>query len=296
LGQHAGRRLRTGRSALRLGFRQIDGFREDWAKEIVDRRMDGYHSAEEVWRRSGVPKAGLKTLANADAFRSTGLDRRNALWAVRRLPDDVPLPLFEAARSRELADEPHVDLPDMALAEHVVADYQTTRLSLKAHPMALLRDVFRAERVLSSQDMATKPDGAWVQVAGVVLIRQRPGKGNAIFITLEDEVGIVNVVLWARQFERFRRVVMGAKLMVARGRIQKSKEGVIHLMATSLHDRTQDLDTLSDSHQTRLGLSRADEVIRPQIARGDSAKGSLPASRHSHPRNVRIIPKSRDFH
>jgi error-prone DNA polymerase len=178
----------------------------------------------------------------------------------------------------------------------VVADYQTIRLSLKAHPMALLRPQFDAEKLLTCQQVENAPDGQWVKTAGVVLIRQRPGKGNAIFITLEDETGIVNVVLWASRFERFRRVVMGAKLMVASGRIQKSKEGVIHLMATSLHDRTQDLDMLSDSHQTRLGLSRADEVIRPQIARGDSAKGSLPPSRHSHPRNVRIIPKSRDFH
>jgi error-prone DNA polymerase len=118
-----------------------------------------------------------------------------------------------------------------------------------------------------------------------VLIRQRPGKGNAIFITLEDEVGIVNVVLWASRFERFRRVVMGAKLMVASGRIQKSKEGVIHLMATSLHDRTATLQNLSELDNPPFTPSRADEVIRPQPPRG-----------YNHPRNARIIPKSRDFH
>ncbi|MEO1198285.1 MAG: error-prone DNA polymerase [Pseudomonadota bacterium] len=289
-----------GALALRLGFRQVDGFQEAWAGQLVANRSAGYDSAETLWRRARVPHRGLKLLADADAFRSINLDRRAALWAVRRLPDDIPLPLFEAADRRELGDEPEVLLPDMTLAEHVVADYQTIRLSLKSHPMALLRPVFDRQKVASSADIASLSDGAFARMAGVVLIRQRPGKGNAIFITLEDETGIVNVVIWARLFERFRRAIMGAKLALVCGRVQKSVEGVIHLMVTSIHDHSHELDRLSESHNAPLTPSRADEVIRPQIARGDSAKGSLiPSripSRAGHPRDVRIIPKSRDFH
>ena len=154
---------------------------------------------------------------------------------------------------------------------------------------------------MTCQEVADTRDGYWVKTAGVVLIRQRPGKGNAIFITLEDETGIVNVVVWARRFERFRREVMGSKLMLVMGHVQKSKEGVIHLMATSLYDRTDDLATLSTLHTQPHSLARADEVIRPVLSRADSVKGGLVKDakvpgRHRHPRDVRIIPKSRDFH
>lgn len=287
--------------ALRLGLRQVDGFHEDWAIQLVDARTQPYEDVEDLWRRARLPHRALKLLSDADAFRSTGMDRRKALWAVRRLPDDIPLPLFEAAGRHELSAEPDANLPSMALAEHVVADYQTIRLSLKAHPMALLRPAFTAEKVLTCQEVADTRDGYWVKTAGVVLIRQRPGKGNAIFITLEDETGIVNVVVWARRFERFRREVMGSKLMLVMGHVQKSKEGVIHLMATSLYDRTDDLATLSTLHTAPQSLARADEVIRPVLSRADSVKGGLVKdakvpSRHRHPRDVRIIPKSRDFH
>ena len=274
-----------GAPALRLGLRQVDGMQESWADALVQNRCRGYGSVEALWRRAMVPHRALRVLADADAFRSIGLDRRNALWAVRRLPDDVPLPLFDAARTRELAEEPPVDLPDMALAEHVTADYQTIRLSLKAHPMALLRRGFDEDGILTCRAMAEERDGTFVRVAGIVLIRQRPGKGNAIFMTLEDETGIVNAVLWARKFDSFRPVVMGAKLALVHGHVQKSREGVIHLMATSIHDRTAVLQSLSDIDGPTFTPSRADEVVRPQPPRG-----------YNHPRNVRIIPKSRDFH
>ncbi len=289
-------RAADGALALRLGFRQVDGFQETWAEQILAGRDAGYDSPETLWRRARLPHRGLKLLADADAFRSISLDRRAALWAVRRLPDDIPLPLFEAADRQELGNETEVILPDMTLAEHVVADYQTIRLSLKSHPMALLRPIFDRQNIATSAGIANLPDGAFAKMAGVVLIRQRPGKGNAIFMTLEDETGIVNVVIWARLFERFRRAIMGAKLALVHGRVQKSVEGVIHLMASSIHDHSHELDRLSDSHQASLTPSRADEVIRPQIARGDSAKGSLTPSRARHPRDVRIIPRSRDFH
>jgi error-prone DNA polymerase len=226
----------------------------------------------------------MRLLADADAFRSLGLDRREALWAVRRLPDDEALPLFEAATARELGEEPEAALPAMPLAEHVVADYQTARLSLKGHPMGLLRPRFAGAGVATCAAIAAGRDGAWASVAGVVLVRQRPGKGNAIFITLEDETGIANIVLWARDFVRYRREVMAARLLLVEGRVQKSVEGVVHLMARRVFDRSADLLGLSDTHRAEIALSRADEFLHPQHPRA------------GHPRNVRILPKSRDFH
>ncbi len=275
----------AGAHALRLGFRQIDGFREEWADALVRHRGRVYDSVETLWSRARLTLPALKLLADADAFRSIGLDRRNALWAVRRLPDDAPLPLFAAADRRELGEEPDAALPTMALAEHVIADYQTLRLSLKAHPMAFLRDKFWRERVASCSGISAMRDGVRAKAAGIVLVRQRPGKGNAIFVTLEDETGVTNVVIWARLFERFRRAVMGARLMLVEGRVQRSPEDVVHLMAERIEDRSADLDRLSEDHTARPELSRADETLHPQYARGPG-----------HPRNARVVPKSRDFH
>ncbi|MGL4288898.1 MAG: error-prone DNA polymerase, partial [Phreatobacter sp.] len=167
--------------ALRLGFRQVDGFHEDWAKALEAARGTGYASVEELAVRARLSNRAMHVLADADAFRSIGLDRREALWAVRRLPDDQPLPLFAAADARELGEEADAGLPVMPLAEHVAADYQTIRLSLKAHPMDILRARFQGEGVTTCVDTNGKPDGSWAKVAGVVLVRQRPGNGNAIF-------------------------------------------------------------------------------------------------------------------
>ena len=273
--------------ALRLGFRQIEGFREDWAKALMAARLRSFESVETLARRASLPGAAMRKLADADAFRSIGMDRREVLWAVRRLPDDAPLPLFAAADARELGEEDDARLPRMALGEHVAADYQTTRLSLKAHPMAILRPIFAAENMLTCAELETKRSGAKVRTAGVVLVRQRPGKGNAIFITLEDETGVTNLVLWARMFEEYRRVVMAARLMGVEGVVEKSPEGVVHLMAHRVFDRSAELDRLSDANRTEITLSRADEIVRPQYPRGPV---------HTHPRNARILPGSRDFH
>ncbi|MFN5615230.1 MAG: error-prone DNA polymerase [Brevundimonas sp.] len=266
--------------ALRLGLRQIDGFRQDWAGALVAARAGGpFGAVEGLMRRARLPVAALRKLADADAFRSLGLDRREALWAVRRLPDDDPLPLFAAARARELGEEPDADLPRMGLGEHVAADYQTTRLSLKAHPMALLRPVFRAEGRLTCAEVEARRSGTRVRTAGVVLVRQRPGNGNAIFVTLEDETGVTNLVLWVRTFEAYRREVMSARLLGVEGVVEKSPEGVVHLMADRLEDRTAELGRLSDDHAPVIQFSGADEIVRPQ-----------------HPRNLRVLPGSRDFH
>jgi len=280
--------------ALRLGFRQIDGFRQTWGEAIEAARASGpFASIEDLARRASLPPAALRKLADADAFGSLGKGRRDALWEARRTPSDQ-LPLFAFADAAELGAEPDAQLPIMPLSEEVVADYQMLRLSLKAHPMQFLRERFTREGVLSCADTNAAPDGRRVACAGIVLIRQRPGKGNAVFITIEDETGVVNALLWARDMEKQRRAVMASRLMRIEGEIQRSKEGVVHLMASRIIDCTERLDHLSTSHRADPQLARADEVARPQTPRASSPRA--PGRSAGHPRNVRILPKSRDFH
>jgi len=277
-------------AAIRLGFRQITGFREDWAKAIVRARANApFSNMENLARRARLPQKALKLLADSDAMGSLGLDRRAALWEARRTPDGE-LPLFAAAAARELREEPALRLNPLTLGEQVAADYQLTRLSLKSHPMAILRPVFDAEKILPCAALRTAKAGSRVRVAGVVLIRQRPGKGNAIFITLEDEDAIANVVLWASRFERFRRPVMAARLMVVEGEVQRSKEGVVHLMADRIIDRSDVLARLSDMDEPKPELSPADVFKHPQSRHDDRPRMS------QHPRNVRLLPRPRDFH
>ena len=235
-----------------------------------------------------LPLRALRLLADADAFRSLGLDRRQALWEVRRLPGTA-LPLFAAADARELGEEADAALPAMPRSEHVAADYQTTRLSLKDHPMTFLRSLFAGEGVSSAAGLRDLPDGRRAKAAGVVLVRQRPGEGKAIFVTLEDETGVVNVLLWARDFEKYRREVMAARLMEVWGVVQKSEDNVVHLMGAHVRDRTAELGRLSEEHETRQPLSRADVFTHPHY--GPQGHGN-----RRHPRDVRILPGSRDFH
>lgn len=287
-------RTADGALALRLGFRQIYGLPEVQSQRLIARRGRGYKTIEDMAVRADLRGRPLRQLADADAFRSLGLDRRDALWAVRRLPDDDPLPLFAAARARDLGADADAALPEMPLAEHIAADYQSLRLSLKGHPMGMLRPVFAAQGLLDAATMNARPDGGRARVAGVVLVRQRPGNGKAIFITLEDESGIVNVIMWVRLFERNRATVMAARLLEVHGAVQKSVEGVIHIMAERVFDRTAELSRLSDAHRPCIALSRADEFARPQPPRGSDRGGVYP--RAGHPRDVRVLPKSRDFH
>ncbi|WP_315834034.1 error-prone DNA polymerase [Bradyrhizobium prioriisuperbiae] len=294
--------------ALRLGFRQIDGFhvrdvddpktwsQDDWDQRIIDARAKrSFASLEDFARDTALPKRALILLADADAFRSLGLDRRAALWAVRRLPDDIPLPLFSAAIARELPDEAAQPLPAMPLSEHVVADYQTIRLSLKGHPMQFLRARFTQERVLSCEDATALRNGSFTRCAGVILVRQRPGSAKGVvFLTIEDETGIANIVVWSKTMERFRKEVMGARLVLIEGRIQSS-EGVVHLVAERLIDRSQDLVALANDALVRPVLPAGARLADPpkQVRPEDPA---MPAPKHRHPRNVRILPNSRDFH
>jgi error-prone DNA polymerase len=260
------------RLCLRLGLRQIDGFSESDAKKIKQQReIASYLDFADFARRTALSRRALVTLAEADAFRGFGLDRREGLWAVRRLPDDKPLPLFEQRAAPDQGGETIAPLPLMPLSEHVLADYRTIRLSLKAYPTEFLRPRFNTEGFTPCGRAGALDDGAFARVAGIVLVRQRPGEGRAIFITLSDETGICNVVMWESKFERFRKEVMGARLLLVEGRVQKS-ENVIHLMAETLTDRSADLRLLS----------------------GEKLAPVSPGARH--PRNVRILPPSRDFH
>jgi error-prone DNA polymerase len=190
----------------------------------------------------------------------------------------------------------------MQLPEHVVNDYQTLRLSLKAHPVSFLRNALAAERAIPCAGLRTCKDGQWVTVAGVVLVRQRPGSGQGVvFMTLEDETGIANIVVWPKMLERFRKVIMGARLILVRGRVQRH-EDIIHVVSTSLQDKSGWLVSLSEwGDDFKLPVANADEVKRPDPG---SARNTGHPRFARHPREERtipkrletILPKSRDFH
>jgi error-prone DNA polymerase len=271
---------------------------DDWAERIVAARTRRpFTSLEDFARETALPKRALIQLADADAFRSIGLDRRAALWAVQRLPDDVPLPLFEVASAREQPDENAKALPLMPLPEQVVADYQTIRLSLKGHPMEFLRPMFTNEGVVACEAVCHRNDKKRLCCAGVVLVRQRPGSAKGVvFMTLEDETGIANIVVWPKVMEQFRKEVMGARLIQVEGYIQSSPEHVTHLVAQRLVDRTHDLVGLAnDAFRRKRVLPTGPALIEPlNDDRRDHP--DHPAQKIRHPRNVRILPRSRDFH
>jgi error-prone DNA polymerase len=270
---------------------------DDWAARIVAaRERRPFTSLEDFARDTALPKRALILLADADAFRSLGLDRREALWAVRRLPDDVPLPLFEAATAREQPDENAKPLPLMPLPEQVVADYQTIRLSLKGHPMQFLRPMFAKERVIPCRDVCHRNDRLSVRCAGVVLVRQRPGSAKGVvFMTLEDESGIANIVVWPKVMEKFRKEVMGARLILVEGYIQSSPEEVTHLVAQRMVDRSHDLIGLANDALRKEAVPAGPALIEPlNDDRRDHPQN--PAQKIRHPRNVRVLPRSRDFH
>jgi error-prone DNA polymerase len=270
----------------------------DWADRIVAaRKRRPLTSLEDFARDTALPKRALILLADADAFRSIGLDRRAALWAVRRLPDDVPLPLFEAAIAREQPDEQAQPLPLMPLPEQVVADYQTIRLSLKGHPMEFLRKMFAQERVVPCQGVCHRNDRRRIRCAGVVLVRQRPGSAKGVvFMTLEDETGIANIVVWPKVMEQYRKEVMGARLILVEGYIQSSPEEVTHLVAQRMFDRSHDLIGLANDALSRKHAVPAGPALVEPLNDDRRDHGENPAQKIRHPRNVRILPASRDFH
>jgi error-prone DNA polymerase len=249
--------------ALRLGFRQVKGLGETEMRALVGARGNGYGDPTALWRRAGLPEATLATLARADAFRSMALDRRDALWAVKGLPA-APLPLFEASLAEEQGEEESVSLPRLTQGEHVAEDYASQHLSLKRHPMALVRPIMEAKGYRPCARLKETADGTKLSVAGIVLVRQRPGTASGvIFATLEDETGIANIVIWPRTFERYRRALLGSNLLGVTGKLQREGD-VIHLVADRLVDLTQHLrDLASPDLPPASSLARADEVRKP---------------------------------
>ncbi|HSR00206.1 MAG TPA: error-prone DNA polymerase [Sphingomicrobium sp.] len=271
--------------ALRLGLRQVDGLQREAAERVVAARP--YASIEMLRTRGRVPVHAIQRLASADAFRSLSLDRRAALWDSRALKAAPDLPLFAYAEARdEGLEETPAQLPAMPLAEHVISDYQTIRLSLKAHPMHFLRAHYAGQKFVTAEQLKSLRDGKRLAIAGVVLIRQRPGTSKGVvFITIEDETGIANLVVWPDLFEKQRKIVMGARLMAVHGMLQRDPDSdVIHVVAGRLEDDTQLLSRLSD-----------DSLLPAKLEKADHA-GSWGRPSNRHPRNVEIIPKSRDFH
>ncbi|MGO4437261.1 error-prone DNA polymerase [Rhizobium sp. RAF56] len=260
--------IKTGR-AVRLGLRQIKGLSEAAVCDrLVANRAGGYSSVRDLWLRSGLQKAEIERLADADAFRSIGLARREALWAVKALDARSAaekLPLFERADRADLQIEPEVALPAMLPGEQVIEDYRYLSLSLKAHPVSFLRTEFSQLGITCNGALADVPSGSQVTVAGLVLVRQRPGSANGvIFMTLEDETGVANAIIWKKAFEQYRSIVMGARLVKIFGQLQ-SESGVIHVIARHIEDMTPALGLLQGEARRFGANERADEALRPTM-------------------------------
>ncbi|MBU1346536.1 MAG: error-prone DNA polymerase [Alphaproteobacteria bacterium] len=264
------------RHALRLGFRSIDGFRQDWADTIVAARaIAPFRDLEDLRIRAHLPPSSLDRLAEADAYGSLDLGRRQGLWAAKGAPPASTAPLFEAMGLDEADGSPPATLPRLTEAEEVVGDYQSIRLSLKGHPVAFLRERLTRAGAMTAEAYKSAKQNRRVSVGGVVLVRQRPGSAKGVvFLTLEDETAVANLVVWPDVFERLRPVAMGARMVLATGRVQRA-EGVTHLVVEDLIDWTPMLGHLSTDPTP--------------------GSGHAPA-RGRHPRDVRILPGSRDFH
>ncbi len=294
--------------AVRLGFRQIKGLPKERMDDFVFRRGGGYDSVRDVWLRSGLDVDEIERLAQADAFRSIGLTRRDALWAVRALGGKSAaerLPLFDQPDLRLSDHEPKTSLPVMPLGQHVIHDYQALRLSLKAHPVSFLRHLLDQSGVVPNARLVAVPDGRRVSVAGLVLVRQRPGTGNAIFLTLEDEEAVANVIVWRRVFDRYRSIVMGSRFVRVHGRLQ-SESGVIHIVAERIEDLSSWLGELTEEAQSR-GDPKPEtrtNTVRQNILKRSESRSKLlsrePEFRDSveelSEKTEKVMPRGRNFH
>jgi len=284
--------------AIRLGFSQVVGLKQDHADLIVERRGRGYDSVRDLWLRTGLSPVVLEKLAGADAFGSLGLSRRDALWAIRGLQGTdgaETLPLFAIAGRPIHRDEPDANLPPMPPGESVVHDYRALSLSLKAHPVSFLRPMLDRRGTLPAHALSTVRDGAIVETAGLVLVRQRPGTASGvIFSTLEDETGIANIVIWSKLFETNRRAVLGSRMLAVKGQLQR--EGlVIHVIAREFTDMTPYLLKLASGHDL-------DDAV---LTRGDEGRSGPHPGRDEAMRRRREIaeqqaraalPGGRNFH
>ncbi len=267
--------IRTG-CAFRLGLREITGLKQEDAEAIVagrsafprsedpPAREKPYNSLRDLWLRTGLSPRVIERLADADAFGSLGLSRRDALWAVKalgRTGDHEDLPLFRAGHAT--AQEPDVALTPMPPGEEVVNDYRFLKLSLRAHPASFLRADLERGRIVRNESLRETRNGARVTVSGLITVRQRPGTAKGvIFMTIEDETAIANTIVWPKVFERFRPVVLGARYVAVSGRMQ-SEAGVIHVVAERIEDLTPLLARLADGGPQIESLARCDEVRRP---------------------------------
>ncbi|MDI4665967.1 error-prone DNA polymerase [Xanthobacter autotrophicus] len=257
------------RFAVRLGLRMVKGLGNAEAARLVSCRADQpYASVDDLWRRAAIRSATLVELAEADAFRPTlGLARREALWAIKPLRDE-PLPLFAAAAAREHAprpeqDEPVVPLRPMTAGGEVVEDYGHVGLTLRDHPVSFLRQDLARRCILTCAEAVASRDRRWIEVAGLVLVRQRPGSAKGVmFMTIEDETGVANVVVWQKVFEQLRRTVLGSTMIGIRGRIQREGE-VVHVVARDLFDLSFELASVgSREADFPLPHGRGDELHR----------------------------------
>lgn len=297
--------------AVRLGFRLVKGLAEKDMAILLANRGRGYQSVRDLALRSGLPRSVLERLADADAFRSLDLDRRAALWAVKALDErgrTGTLPLFERVGTEELRPEPLVPLPVMPAGEQVINDYRYLTLSLKAHPVSFMRADFSRQNIKPNEELETAAKGSRVAVAGLVLVRQQPGSAKGvIFMTIEDETGIANIIIWKKVMEKYRRVVMGARLVKVWGRLQR-ESGVIHVVAEHLEDMTQALGLLKRELHSFASMSRADEVLHP-VNEDGREKGALrrlrlagnDARRLTDTQaelrdDAQVMPKGRNFH
>ncbi len=297
--------------ALRLGFRQIKSLNQAAAEAVVAARpFDGYASVEDVWRRADVNTAALVAIAEAGGFASLGLARREALWAIRALSHNgretaATLPLFAAAELRDAIPEAITALPPETAGEVVANDYAAIRMSLENHPLALLRDELDTMGVTPARELRERPNNQRLSTAGLILVRQRPGSAKGvIFLTLEDETGVANIIVWPDTFTRFRKVVLSSRLVHISGKLQC--EGIVtHLIAEKIIDLSGRLDALDDGRSTdprefENAWARADEIkygVRPDPRQSVSHGRKLARpSLWRHPRNTHIAIKSRNFH
>ncbi|RYG15612.1 MAG: error-prone DNA polymerase, partial [Caulobacteraceae bacterium] len=252
---------------------------------------------EDLRLRAQLPPAALDRLAEADAFGSLKLSRRQGMWAAKGAPPASSAPLFEAMGLNEADGQPPEALPKLTQAEEVVGDYQSIRLSLKGHPVAFLRKRMRRAGAMTAVEYQSVREDRRVAVGGVVLVRQRPGSAKGVvFLTLEDETGVANLVLWPDVFERLRPVAMGARLVLARGRVQRA-EGVSHLVVEDLIDWTPMLRDLSEDQFKTASTPGSGHAPSSQNSSGQGLPTQGPApNRGRHPRDVRLLPGSRDFH
>ncbi|WP_233559652.1 error-prone DNA polymerase [Taibaiella sp. KBW10] len=231
--------------AIRLGFRQAKGLKEEDMQLLTDRRTAPYQHLHVLYE-AGISITALEYLANADAFRSLGYDRRRALWEITAL-QDRPDGLYKGQLMIDEIDR-QTELPEMTLTDHVLHDYKSTTLSLKAHPVSFARPQLFKRCVLSTVELNNWPDGTPVQVAGLVLVRQRPGTATGVcFITLEDESGIANLVVFSKTFDLYKKVILQSKLLMVSGKLQREGE-VTHVVVSRCQDLTKLLYPVSPTH------------------------------------------------